>query len=37
MTDMLLGLSMLLLLAGLFALCAALVSFAEGVIGPQDE
>jgi len=34
---MLLGLSMLLLLVGLFALCAALVRFSEDVVGPKSE
>jgi hypothetical protein len=34
---MLLGLLMLLLLTGLFALCAALVPFADGVIQPLGE
>jgi hypothetical protein len=34
---MFLVLLMLLLLVGLFALCAVLVRFAEDVIGPQNE
>jgi hypothetical protein len=34
---MLLGLSMLLLLVGLFGLCAALVGFAGDVIGQMGE
>ena len=34
---MLLALLMLLLLSSLFALCAALVTFAEGVISPPTE
>jgi hypothetical protein len=35
--GMWLDLLMLLLLVGLFALCAALVRFAEDVVGPKNE
>jgi hypothetical protein len=35
--GMWLGLLMLALLVGLFALCAALVRFAEGVVGPRSD
>lgn len=34
---MLLGISMLLLIAGLFALCAALLVFAESIVAPNSD
>lgn len=34
---MFLNLMMILLLVGLYVLCAALIRFAEGVVGPQGQ